>query len=153
MPETSDNTMIEALSEALETMAFMVPMPPEEELPIPDESVLVRMRFTGPLSGTAELVAGKELLQMLAANVLGIEPDEEEAQEKGTDAFKELLNTTCGVLLPMLATTPKDVFDITVPESEGLGSVEEWQAYVARSDVTILDVDGCAMAVKIEFEN
>ena len=152
MPETSDITMIEALGEALETMAFMVPMPPEEELSAPSESVLVRMRFKGPVNGTTELVAGQELLEMLAANVLGVEPDDEEACEKGTDAFKELLNTTCGVLLPMLTTTPEDVFDITVPESETLGNVESWEAYVAKSDVTVLDVDGFAMAVRIEFE-
>ena len=47
MPETTDITLMESLSEALETMAFMMVMEPDEELDNPEQSVHVTMRFAG----------------------------------------------------------------------------------------------------------
>ena len=48
----------------------------EDEFDSPPESVLVHMDFTGPICGRAELLASSELIQMVAANVMGIEPDD-----------------------------------------------------------------------------
>lgn len=149
MPGIVNNVMVESVAEALETMAFITAMAPEESMPTPTDAILVRMRFYGPVTGVAELVAGREFVEMLAANVLGIEPDEPDATALGTDAFMEMLNTTCGVLLPMLARNPEDIFDVTVPESEEIGGVEGWEGFVSQSDVSVLDADGYALAVRI----
>jgi len=149
MLETREQLVIEALTEALERMAYMVVVPPEKELAAPDQSVLARMYFYGPISGMVEILAGSEFMQLLAANVMGIDPSESEAHEQGVDALKELVNTTCGVLLPMLATTPEEIFDVTVPEAETLHNAEAWHRYVKQYQAAILDVEGFAVAVRI----
>lgn len=149
MLDTCEKVMAEALTEALETMAFMIAAAPEEPMPEPVDSVLVRMNFTGPLHGTTELAASGEFMQMLAANVMGVDPDDPEAHVQGTDAFKELLNTTCGVLLPMLATSPEDVFHVTIPESEEIFGCDRWQHFIDQPGVTVLDVDTYPVALRI----
>jgi hypothetical protein len=51
----------------------------------------------------------------VAANVLGLDPDDKEAKQRGTDAIKELLNVTCGHILTMVAGE-RAVFDVGVPK-------------------------------------
>ena len=153
MTEATDkiktDVLVETFSQALETMAFMMAMPPEDELPVPDKSVLVHMDFTGPISGRAEILAGMELIEMVAANIMGLEPDDPDAQGKSLDAFKELLNTTCGVLLPKLASSPADIFDVTIPQANIFDNAEQWENYIKQPDVTILDVDFSPIAVRL----
>ena len=88
MLKITNDVLIEALNEALETTAFMMALPPEEELPTPSRGVLVCIDFNGPVSGTVELWAPSEFAQMMTANVMGLEPDDEEAQSKSMDAVK-----------------------------------------------------------------
>ncbi len=149
MLEVTNDMLIESLSEALETTAFMMPLPPEEELPAPSQGVLVRIKFNGPVSGTVELWAGSEFAQMMAANMMGLEPDDEETQSKSTDAVKELVNIIGGVLLTKLADSPADMFNLTVPQAEEDLNSESWEQYVAQDDVTVLDVDGFPVAVRL----
>ncbi len=66
----TENIMAAGIDCDLETMAFMMAMPPEDELPIPDKSILVHMDFTGTISGRAEILAGIELIEMIAANII-----------------------------------------------------------------------------------
>jgi len=147
MQEIAENILTEALSEALETIAFMMVMPPEDELPAPSQGVQVTINFTGPISGTIDLLASDEFTLTMAANVLGIDCDQE-AQAKGTDAFKDLLNITCGVLLPMLASSETDVFNLTVPEARDFQE-DEWEKFVNQPGVNLLDVDGELMATRL----
>lgn len=153
MPEVMKNVLIEALTEALETTAFMMPLPLEDELPSPTQGVLVKIDFVGPVSGSIELWAGSEFAQMLAANVLGIEPDDAEAQEKGIDTVKEMVNIIGGVMLTKLAGSPADVFNLTVPQAQEQLDAESWEDYVAQDDVTVLDVDGFPVATRLLMTN
>ena len=67
MPAVTNNeVLVESLTEALETIAFMMALPPEEELPEPEQGMLVTIEFNGPISGAIELWTGTELAQMLA---------------------------------------------------------------------------------------
>jgi len=151
MLETSE-MLLEAVGEAVETMAFMCAMPAEEELPRPGSGVKVTMRFTGRVNGQAELAAGKDFVELLAANVMGVDSGDPEAQAKGTDAFKELLNTTCGLLLPKLAATPADVFDVTIPEATAIDSPEQWDALTSEEGMARWSVDGFALAARLTIE-
>ena len=153
MLEISDNVLVDSLSEALETMAFMMVMPPEEELPAPEQSIRVDMSFTGPVRGKVELMADLDFTWNLAANVMGLDPDEEEAKLKGTDAFKELVNTVCGVLLPKLASSPKDIFDVSIPQAQTFDTADDWSKFITQSNATILDVDCQPMAVKLTIDS
>ena len=152
MLKISENILAESVTETLETMAFMMALPPDEDLATPPESVLVEMKFTGPVSGTAQLVAGWDFLQAMTANVMGLDWDSTEAEQKGINVFKELLNTICGVFLPKLATSQVDTFDVTVPESMVFQSEQDWSEFVARPDVTVWDVEGYAFAGRLTID-
>ncbi len=145
----ANETLVLSVTEAFETMAFMMAMPPMDELAAPDDSILVTMSFRGPVSGTVELCAPSAMAQLIAANIMGLEPDDETLAEKGIDAIKEMLNTTCGLLLPRLAESPADVFQVTIPAAEACPDSSQWQAFIARPDTAILDVDGSPLACRI----
>ena len=142
MLQKNESALTEAITEALETMAFMAALPPEEQLPTPDQCVLASIGFNGPTCGNIEMLAGMEFTWIIAANVMGIDCDDQEAQIQGTDAFKELLNTTCGVLLPRLASTSADVFNVTIPEAKNSSLGTDWELFVSQGGVTLLDVNG-----------
>ena len=145
----SSELLAESFSQTIETMAFMMALPPDEELSGPEESVKVHMSFSGPISGRVELVAGMEVLISAAANIMGLEPDDPLAREKAVDAFKEILNTTCGILLPRIATSPSDIFNITIPEEEYFYTNSMWSEYVTQPDVVLLEIDYSPVAVKM----
>ncbi|MBN2211541.1 MAG: chemotaxis protein CheX [Sedimentisphaerales bacterium] len=147
MTQVSTDVMIEALNQALETMMFMMALPAAEELPVPAESVLVTMGLSGAVNGKVRLLAGKDLLGAMAANALGVDPDDSEAGAKRIDGFGELLNMTCGLLLPQLADMTTHVCDLTIPEAQEFTSPEQWHDAVAQFDMTIWDVEGRPLAV------
>ena len=149
MPEIQNGSLVESVSEALETMAFMIVEPPEGKLPTPAEGVKVDMDFMGPHGGTVELMAGFELIGTMAANFMGIEPDDPETQDKRIDAFKELLNVVCGLLLPKLASSSGDIFDITVPQAQPFTNPQEWETFTNQSGVTVMECDGSALAFRM----
>lgn len=74
-----------------------------------------RVEFSGPFNGEMHLAITETMLRPLAANMLGI--DEYENLPEGVkleDALKELLNVTCGNLLPLLGGD-QVVFHISAP--------------------------------------
>jgi chemotaxis protein CheY-P-specific phosphatase CheC len=91
------------------------------------------MEFAGPFTGALILMAPRAFCDQTAANVLGLEADEPEAQRGAEDALKELLNIACGNLLTTLAGE-EPVFDLSIPKVEAI-SGDEWKA-VATSPAT-----------------
>ena len=89
------------------------------------------MTFVGVMQGSVGVVVLPEMCLEVAANMLGVDPDDEEAMDKGRDALKELLNITCGHLLTNIAGE-EPVFDLTVPEVTEL-SAERWQELKAQA--------------------
>lgn len=76
----------------------------------------VGMGFEGPFKGRMAMSASEELAPMLAANMLGVDEDDPDAEEKGADALKEILNMLCGNLLPAVAGTDAE-FRMQAPEN------------------------------------
>ena len=145
------NTILcEALCKALETMAFMIGEAPEEQGDAPAESYLARMCFEGPVSGTIEILAGCELARSLALNISG---DKQAEQDKSVDALKELLNVTCGLLLPLLPSLATDTFKFTVPELVSTGDAEQWRQFVGQDDVVVLEVSGELIATRLRVRD
>lgn len=101
--------------DVFEQFAFMFGEQADREdlIPFEDNHVQVEMRFSGPFSGRLCLTASPEMCIELAANMLGMEPDEVERPE---EALKEILNVICGNLLTALAGA-EPVFGLTIPEA------------------------------------
>ncbi len=125
----------------LENLAFMFMETPEErDLPSGTPPyVEARMTFVGPFEGALTLAAPEAMCPELAANVLGLDPDDEFVRQRPGDSLKELLNVTCGNLLSTLAGD-EPIFDLTVPELHSL-SEEEWAAILDAPEAMPFIVD------------
>ena len=93
------------------------------------------------------LLADKELLGVMAANALGVDMDDPEADAKRVDGFKELLNMACGLFLPRVTDMTTHLCELTIPEARELSSPEQWHEAVTEFDLTVWDVDGHPLAV------
>lgn len=147
-PETG-NLSVDALTKALETMAFLTVMPVDEEMIVPQKTIIAEIGFSGDRQGTIQIAAGQDFCKLLAENIAAMDkPDEVSAR----DALKELSNVTCGLFLPMIVSSTADVFDVTVPKSETCDDASQWNKFTADRNVSILNVEGHAVAIKLTIK-
>lgn len=135
----------EAVSQALEKMAFLIVMPPED-LPAPPITITAEISFSGPISGTIRTAAGIDFAKVLAENISGMT---ELTEAQCIDVLKELVNVTCGLVLPMITTDETDVFDLTVPELTRTEERLHWDQFISQDDVTVLNIEGWPLATRL----
>lgn len=110
--------VISVMAEVLETMAFMFADPSEdanqpEEIP---DAIKASMEFCGEEGfGSVSLTVPAQMCMELASNILGMDPDDPNSQNKAEDALKELLNVIAGRLATGIFGS-KPVFTLSVPE-------------------------------------
>lgn len=143
--ETGD-VLIKALSEALETMAFLTILPTEDNLSISEKTVLTEIEFTGPKNGTIQILSDIEFGKTLAENISGIADVDDNSC---FDALKELANVTCGLFLPMVVSSTSDLFDVAVPEIKSSESVPQWNEFEAYPNSYVLNIEGNLIAIKL----
>ncbi|MBK8229350.1 MAG: hypothetical protein IPK72_01935 [Candidatus Eisenbacteria bacterium] len=104
------------ICDVLERLAFMFgDATDKDELPEPQGACFeASIRYGGASEGALTVIGPRELSPVLAANVLGLDPDDEVALARSDDAIKELLNVACGHLLSELAGDGP-VFDLGAP--------------------------------------
>jgi CheY-specific phosphatase CheX len=149
MIETS-NLLTDALSEALETMAFLDVMPIDDDAAVPEKPILGEISFTGCKSGTLRILVGLDFAKILAENIGALDEADDESCR---DAVAELSNVTCGLLLPMLADRGEDVFDVTVPTVTGSDSSPSWEEMTADPNTCALNVEGYAVGITLITRN
>jgi CheY-specific phosphatase CheX len=138
--------LTEALSNALEKMAFLTIMPIEEELMPPQDTLLSEIHFTGPQAGTIQILAGSDFARLLADNMSAGEDTDQTACH---DVFRELSNVTCGLLLPVLSCSQEDIFDITVPTVAWGENAPKWNEFTADHNSIILNAENNLLAIKL----
>ena len=99
-----EKALYRVAEEVLASLAFMLPVPPEETSQQGDEqrgrSWAASVGFTGHANGSMMLAAWEEMLPQLAANMLGLpEGGPEPTSDQQQDALMELANVICGNLL------------------------------------------------------
>ncbi len=146
---TINNILTEALTEALETMAFLTIIPMDDDMVVPEKMILGEIQFVGPKNGTIQVLVGVELSATLAENIGNLT---EVDYEMSCDAIKELCNVTCGLLLPRLSTSPTDIFDLTVPTVESCEGSSQWSEFTSDEYSEVLNVEGSAVATKVLLE-
>jgi CheY-specific phosphatase CheX len=145
MIETS--TMLTgALTQALETMAFLTSLPLDEDAAAPENLVLAQVSFTGPTSGTIEILAGMDFAKVLAGNIGALDAVDD---EMAFDAMKEISNVTCGLLLPMIGSTPTDVFAMAIPTVRSGRQSPAWDRFTTEPDVWVLNIEGHLIGAKL----
>jgi chemotaxis protein CheY-P-specific phosphatase CheC len=142
----TEQCLTEAITSALEKMAFLTILPIEEDMLPPQDTLLSEISFKGPQSGVLQILAGTDFTRLLAENMsAGQETDTEAC----LDVFRELSNVTCGLLLPGLSRCPEDIFDITVPTVVGSNQAPAWDTFTADPNCHILNVENNLVAIKI----
>jgi len=91
--------LFETLSEVLEDAAFIFTESADETLGWNNSILKSSIPYAGEEQGTLSLAVDAEMAKLFAANLLGIEPDDEDADRKSGEAVSEILNIVCGVLL------------------------------------------------------
>lgn len=97
------DTVIEALRTAtpriLEQVAFIFAEPTDSPEPFGEYVREATIDFNGPLTGSLQLTTSTACAVGLAANLLGVDPDDPAAVAFGSDALGETLNMLCGAVL------------------------------------------------------
>ncbi len=126
---------VEVINRILGESAFIFTDPLEESEQPEIESWVahgVYITFSGFKTGSVTLWGGDDFLCSTAANMLGIDEDDERAREKGIDALKEVLNIIVGNLITSIYGS-EQVFDLSIPEvlsSEKLAEVYDPQEVI-----------------------
>ena len=139
-----------ALTQALETMAFMEILSIEEDMPAPEDVFLTEIDFTGSQTGCIEILAGAEFAGALAENFAALD---EVTPEDCKDALQELANVTCGLVTPMIATDLSDEFDLTIPTVSDGDGPSNWQAFAEDEEACVMNVEGHMIAAKLSLQD
>ena len=86
----------------LEEAAFIFAEPAEDDAPLESPTIRAHLDFHGPRGGRLLLNASPEFAVLLAANLLGVEPDEPDALARRQGAVGEILNMIAGALMETL---------------------------------------------------
>jgi CheY-specific phosphatase CheX len=142
----------EVFCDVFEKLAFMFGEPtPKDDMPREaSEFVEVKMGFTGPSHGSLEMVVPIEMCEEIAANVLGMDPEDDLVRERALDALKEMLNVTCGHILTSTAGE-EPVFDLTVPVVREVDGAA-WAAFLDDPETLSFIVDDSPAALKFTME-
>ncbi len=153
MQDDPRETIGEVFYDVMEKLAFMFGemVPNEELLTSYSESYITSMGFSGDLEGSLSLVAPIPMCEEIAANMLGIEPDDKMAAEHACDALKEVLSVTCGHLLTAFAG-PTPTFNLSMPEIEKLEEVA-WEEMLHDPDTVAFLVDSNTMLLRLKLKS
>jgi CheY-specific phosphatase CheX len=151
MNSETETILRDSLSTVLQDFAFMFAEPPEDDAPPMEPCIAVNMQFHGPISGAALLAVPVSLASELAANVLGVDPDEGESPEVALDAVKELLNVTTGNLVTALAGEDP-IFDLSIPERVPFDHAT-WAAQCAQPGTFVLLVEDRPLLFSVSLQS
>ena len=148
MLELQDDTLVEVMLNALETMAFVTLMPAEQPYARGEELRRVSIDFAGPPGrGSLQVVAPAALGRLLVANLMGISPEDEQAASGADDALRELLNVACGTLLRQWTAHSAEPVEMGIPRVEGFA--DDWDQLARCDGVHVLDADGHVIALRL----
>ncbi len=107
----------EIFCDAIEKFAFMFgELAVREDLyPVSNEYINARMTFEGEMTGDIAIAVPEKMCMEIAANILGVNSDDEQAMNLAIDSIKEVLNVACGQVLTAIAGE-KTLFNLSIPE-------------------------------------
>ncbi len=113
-PATARPELGRLVFNVLSDLAFMVADEEPADWPIDEPRLEGEISYQGPAGGTLRCWCTRTFALRLAANLLGLEPEDEKAQTAAEDAVRELLNVLCGQLVTAFHGT-EAVFNMSIP--------------------------------------
>ena len=140
MVQQKTATLTTIFSEVLANLAFMF----TEDEPIDPTSGEVWLEtvisYRGPCTGTLRFRCSRDFSVLLAANLLGIDPDDNSATLQSEDAVKEFMNIVCGQFVTAMHGMD-DVYNLSIPQVRELPETPDFSD--GDDDATsTLSVDG-----------
>ena len=125
---------------------------PKEEFPVDGDShVHVTVSFSGDRSGLLGISTSPDLCVQLAANVLGLDPDDADSIDDASDALEELLNIVCGhFLTATFGDVP--VFELSPPSVSEIGEAE-WRSLIENEETIGIMIDDIPAIVYAFFRS
>lgn len=121
---TTTRTLTAIFSEVLANLAFLF-TDDECREPDPDEVWLeTTISYHGPFTGTLKFRCARSFCVLLAANLLGIDPEDEAASSQNEDAVKEFMNIVCGQFVTSMYGS-EHVYNLSIPRIEELTEVPD----------------------------
>ena len=132
---------IEAFTDVLGKLAFMFAEPAEDGASndASKDGLQAEVTFSGSLHGRMSVAVPREWCSELAANILGVDEDDDAALANAADALKELVNVSCGHVLTAVAGE-KLMFELSPPMINEL-SEDEWSRLRADSETIPMLID------------
>ncbi len=118
---------------------------------IGSEHTQAHISFDGARTGELVLVVPDDMCPEIAANVLGVDPDDEQVYELAGDALKEMINIICGRLLTDLVSNDL-IFNLSVPEIKKVNSAE-CSVWLEKEDSLGFIVDEYPVILYLQMED
>jgi chemotaxis protein CheY-P-specific phosphatase CheC len=150
----SSEILTNVFCEVLEQVAFMFGEISKSELleeqPL-EHPIVTKIQFAGHHSGTLTCAAPVALCRELAASMLGADDDETLTEAQSIDAFKELVNVTCGNFLTVSAGEEL-IFDLSVPVAAPL-EVTDWNTLLKTPSIVALMLEEHPVVLLLETDH
>ena len=139
MVEISQETVNSTFLEVVEQLTFMFGEP-EDKNELDTENVeftLAKMSFVGDLPGILSVAVPTSITAEIAANILGLEPEDLSDKAMLEDALGEMLNVVCGHVIMALVGTEAN-FKLNSPK---VSIVDETQLVEMLADPAFVGFD------------
>ena len=114
MSQTRTATLTEIFSEVLAKLAFMFTDDDQAEVALGEVWLETTISYEGAQRGRLCFRCTRDFTRQLAANLLGIDVEQEDAARKAEDAVKDFMNIVCGQLVTALHGS-NAVFNLSIP--------------------------------------
>ncbi len=109
------DTLIDSASEVFETMMFMaLEKISPEEAEMAEDTLLSSITFTGALEGCLAICCASQDAKLIAANMLGMEPEDDISMEDICDAMGEVSNMVLGSIKKRIADAVGEI-SVSIP--------------------------------------
>jgi CheY-specific phosphatase CheX len=115
MNQLKPATLATIFSEVLANLAFMFTEEEPTEPAAAGRWLEASISYHGAIDGTLRLRCTTDFTVLLAANLLGIDPQDDDAQTEALDAVKELMNVLCGQFVTAVHGE-EHVFNLSIPK-------------------------------------
>jgi hypothetical protein len=99
VPENAKESLLQVVQHTLEEAAFVFTEPQETKVNMPGRCVQASLGFSGLAEGKLVIRAPRSFANLLAANLLGADPEDEATGQMSLAAMGELLNMIGGILI------------------------------------------------------
>lgn len=146
------DTLCTTFLEVVEHLTFMFgEIVAKQEMPLGGRDfTLARMSFAGDLAGRLAVAVPADIKGEIAANILGLDPDDLQCRSMMDDALAEMLNVVCGHVIMALAGAGAN-FKLVAPETLEL-EAENVASMVASDDFVgfMLDENPVFLGLSLE---